>query len=123
MRRPASGGGRGWRTRAGRASHEGGGVPLPLPALLARPAVELRPRGVPIYAFTDIEHIFRAMLLPWGVEPFLMDFCDDPEETILNAFAYLKRQGWAQPGSWMVVITNVLARGRIIDSIQLRQVE
>ena len=38
----------------------------------------LRPRGVPIVAFTDNEQEFRQLLLPWGVEPFLMPFSDDP---------------------------------------------
>jgi hypothetical protein len=37
--------------------------------------------------------------------------------------AYLKRQDWADDGTWLVVITNVLAQGRIVDSLQLRQVE
>jgi pyruvate kinase len=63
------------------------------------------------------------LLLPWGVEPFLMDFCEDPEETILNAIAYLRRQDWVSAGSWLVVITNVLAGKKIIDTIQLRHVE
>jgi pyruvate kinase len=84
----------------------------------------LRPKGIPIYAFTDQEHIFRQLLLPWGVEPFLMNFTDDdPEETIKNAIEYLKRREWVSPGSWLVVITNVLAGKKIIDTIQLRHVE
>lgn len=83
----------------------------------------LRPRGVPIYAFTDIESVFRQLMLPWGVEPFLMEFSDDPEQTILDALAYLKRKNWAPPGSWLVVITNALASGKVIDTLQLRQVE
>jgi pyruvate kinase len=83
----------------------------------------LRPRGIPIYAFTDQEATFRQLLLPWGVEPFLMNFSEDPEDTILNAIAYLKRRDWCSAGSWLVVITNVLAGKKIIDTIQLRQVE
>ena len=83
----------------------------------------LRARAVPIYAFTDIPSIFRQLTLPWGVEPFLMEFSDDPEQTILNALDYLKRQDWCVSGTWLVVITNVLAHERIIDSLQLRQVE
>jgi pyruvate kinase len=83
----------------------------------------LRPKGIPIYAFTDKEHIFRHLLLPWGVEPFLMDFSEDPEETIQNSIAYLKRREWVSAGSWLVVITNVLAGKKIIDTIQLRHVE
>lgn len=81
----------------------------------------LRPRGVPIFAFTDIESLFRQLLLPWGVEPFLMQFSDDPEQTILNALNLLKERGWLPSGVMTVVITNVLARGEIIDSLQLRR--
>jgi pyruvate kinase len=90
---------------------------------LAYTTAALRAVGVPIYAFTDDVETFRHLLLPWGVEPFLMQFSDDPEETVKNALAYLKRQDWADDGTWLVVITNVLAEGRIIDSLQLHQVE
>ena len=90
---------------------------------LAYTLAALRAVGVPIYAFTDDAETFRHLLLPWGVEPFLMPFSDDPEETVQNALAYLRRQNWCDDGTWQVVITNVLAQGRIIDSLQLRQVE
>lgn len=83
----------------------------------------LRARGVPIYAFTDVEPVFRQLLLPWGVEPFLMEFSDDPELTITRALNTLKAKSWCQPGSWQVVITNALAHDKIIDTLQLRQVE
>ena len=90
---------------------------------LAYTLAALRPTGVPIYAFTDDEALFRQLLLPWGVEPFLMDFNDDPEETILDALRYLKRRDWCEAGTWLVVITNVLAHGKVVDTLQLRQVE
>lgn len=83
----------------------------------------LRPSGVPIYAFTDNPNLFRQLALPWGVEPFFMDFSDDPEQTIRDAFDYLKRKGWEADGNWSIVITNVLAGERIIDSMQLRKIE
>ncbi len=84
----------------------------------------LRARGVPIYAFTDVESIFRQLLLPWGVEPFLMKFTEeDPEQTILDALAYLKRSHWVETGTWLVVITNALANEKIVDTLQLREVE
>ena len=66
---------------------------------LAYTLAALRAVGVPIYAFTDDEAFFRQLLLPWGVEPFLMPFSDDPEDTILNALAYLKRREWCDKGS------------------------
>lgn len=84
----------------------------------------LRPRGVPIYAFTDIESVFRQLLLPWGVEPFLIEFSEeDPEKTILHAFATLKSKNWCHSGEWLVVITNALASDKIIDTLQLRKVD
>src|SRR5271156_2807364 len=42
---------------------------------LAYTLAALRATGVPIFAFTDDEVLFRQLLLPWGVEPFLMPFC------------------------------------------------
>lgn len=90
---------------------------------LAYTLAALRAAGVPIYAFTDDEVLFRRLLLPWGVEPFLMKFSDDPEETIENALAYLKRREWCTESTWLVVITNALAHDRIIDTLQLRRIE
>src|SRR5579862_6618777 len=86
---------------------------------LAYTLAALRAVAVPIYAFTDDEAIFRQLLLPWGVEPFLMPFNDDPEKTIQDAMAYLKRRHWCEKGTWLVVITNALAHGQVIDTIQL----
>jgi pyruvate kinase len=89
--------------------------------MLAYTLAALRAVGVPIYAFTDDEPLFRQLLLPWGVEPFLMPFCEDPEDTIQSALSYLKRREWCDAGTWLVVITNALAHGKIIDTLQLRQ--
>jgi pyruvate kinase len=90
---------------------------------LAYMLAALRTVGVPIYAFTDDEVLFRQLLLPWGVTPFLMPFSDDPEHTIKDALDMLSRDGWCTSGEWVVVITNVLAHGKVIDSLQLRQLE
>jgi pyruvate kinase len=82
-----------------------------------------RPLRCPIYAFTDDTTAFRQMLLVWGVEPFLVAFRSGPEDTITEAFAYLLRRGWVSKGDWMVVVTNVLAGEKVVDSIQMRPVE
>tara|TARA_R110002096_G_scaffold4501_44_gene21356 strand:+ start:888 stop:2321 length:1434 start_codon:yes stop_codon:yes gene_type:complete len=84
----------------------------------------IRGRGVPIFAFTDDETVFRHLLFPWGVEPFFMDFNDgDPEQTIQDALTKLKEKNWCKSGSTQIVITNVLAGDQIIDSLQLRQID
>src|SRR5450432_119223 len=82
----------------------------------------LRAIGVPIYAFTDAQVLFRQLLLPWGVEPFLMPFSEDPEDTVQQSLAYLKRREWCKEGTWLVVITNALAHGETIDTLQLRKI-
>jgi pyruvate kinase len=89
---------------------------------LAYTLAALRAIGVPIYAFTDDEVLFRQLLLPRGVEPFLMPFSEDPEDTVQKALAYLKRREWCKDGTWLVVITNALAHGKTIDTLQLRQI-
>jgi pyruvate kinase len=91
--------------------------------LLPQALAALRAWRCPIYAFTDDPQVLRHMLLMWGVEPFLLDFTPDPEETIAGAFAYLLRRGWVKPGDWMVVVTNVIVGKKTIDSIQMRPVE
>ena len=103
--------------------HQSGIVVFTRSGFLAYVLGALRPRGVPIFAFTDIESTFRQLMLPWGVEPFLMDFSDDPEKTISDALTRLSEKNWCEDGSWMVVITNALANDQVIDTMQLRQVK
>jgi pyruvate kinase len=35
----------------------------------------------------------------------------------------LKRREWCGIGTWLVVITNALAHEKVIDTIQLRQID
>jgi pyruvate kinase len=83
----------------------------------------MRARRCPIYAFTDVPQVFRHLLLVWGVELFLMTFSEEPELTIRNSFDYLMRRGWVKRDDLMVVVTNVLAGMKIVDTIQMRPVE
>ncbi len=89
---------------------------------LVRMLSSLRPK-VPIYAFTDIPELFRNLLILWGVEPFQMPFSEDPEDTIKDAFAYLKRRKWVKEGQTLIVISNALAKEKVIDTMQIRYVE
>jgi pyruvate kinase len=88
---------------------------------LARMLSSLRPK-VPIYAFTDIPELFRHLLILWGVEPFLMAFSDDPEETIKQSLEYLIRKKWVVEGQTLIYITNALAKEAVIDTLQIRKV-
>jgi pyruvate kinase len=91
--------------------------------LLSQKLSSLRAK-VPVYAFTDNKDVFGQLLIMRGIEPFFLEFDDvDPERTIQNAFEALKDRHWAKKGAPMVVITNVIAGEKIVDTIQLREVE
>lgn len=87
---------------------------------LARTLSAIRPRKSPIFAFTDQEEVFQNLLIYWGIEPFLLDFKDDPEETVQDAFMRLKSRGWVESRAHVVLISNVLAGNKVVDTIQYR---
>jgi pyruvate kinase len=83
----------------------------------------LRPNRAPIYAFTNSPAVSRQLRLLWGVEPFQIPFVSDPEQTIRNAMRLLLEEKVVRPGDKLVVVSDIIARDRLIDSIQLRVVE
>jgi pyruvate kinase len=82
----------------------------------------LRPAHSPILAFTPAPEVFRQLRLLRAVEPFLMPLTADPNETIENALALLRRAGRISPGDKIVIATDILAQDRLVDSVQLRTV-
>ena len=82
----------------------------------------LRPNGAPLFAFTDVGGLHRRLRLIWGIEPFLIDFSDDPETTVLTAIERLRSSGWIESGDQLVTVTNVFAHDKVVESIQLREV-
>ena len=83
----------------------------------------LRPNGAPLFAFTDVRGLHRRLRLIWGIEPFLMEFSDDPEITVQNAIQRLQDDGWIEEGDQLVTVTNAFAHNKVVESIQLREVE
>jgi pyruvate kinase len=88
-----------------------------LPTILS----SLRPSHCPAFVFTNDTRVYSEMQLLWGIEPFLIDFPQDPEIRWSNACAVLKANHRVAPQQWMVVVTYTLAEGKRYDSIQLRQ--
>ena len=52
-----------------------------------------------------------------------MDFSNDPEVTIQDALKRLKSENRVEIGDQIVMVTNVLADGKVVESIQLREVD
>jgi len=82
----------------------------------------LRPVHSPIMAFTPSIDTYRQLRLLRAVEPFLITLASEPNETIENAIAQLKRAGLIVPGDKLIVATDILAQDRLVDSVQLRTV-
>ncbi len=82
----------------------------------------LRPVHSPILAFTPFPETYRQLRLLRAVEPFLMPFASDPEVTIENALALLRRLGHANIGEKLVIASDIVVEDRFVDSVQLRTV-
>ena len=89
---------------------------------MVRGLAALRPACAPILAFTPALSLHRQMRLLRAVEPFLMPFASEPDITIENAIAYLRRAGRVVPGDKLIVATDILSLDRLVESVQLRTV-
>jgi pyruvate kinase len=83
----------------------------------------LRPLAFPVYAFTDNDILINQLPLVWGLQPHFLEFDKDPNQNVANALAELKKQGLMKPGQTIVTVTETQVRGKLVDSIQLEEVE
>jgi pyruvate kinase len=81
----------------------------------------LRPHNAPIFAFTSNETVFRQIVMSWGTHPVMLEFADDPNETIESAIKYLHDQKLSEPGDNLIVLTDMAGGRDKVDSIQLRR--
>ena len=89
---------------------------------MAQGLAALRPTSAPIIAFTPSPEVFRQLRLLRAVEPYLMPLGSEPDVTIENAIALLRREGRIAPGDKLIVATDIVAQDRLVDSVQLRTV-
>jgi pyruvate kinase len=82
----------------------------------------LRPSHSPILAFTPDPAVLRQLRLLRAVEPYLMPLASDPNETIENALALLRRLGRIAVGDKVVIASDIIAQDHLVDSVQLRTV-
>src|SRR4051794_10367505 len=87
---------------------------------MARYVSNLRPEHAPIFAFTSDETIFRQIVMLWGTHPIMLEFADDPHQTIESAIIYLRKQKLTEPGDNLIVLSDMLGGADKVDSVQLR---
>ncbi len=90
---------------------------------MARGVSALRPRTSPIFAFSNSPETVKQLRIHHGVTPFQMIFCTEPEATVGRAMDHLKQRGYLKTGDKVVVVSDILASDRVIDSVQLRTVD
>ena len=88
---------------------------------MARYVSNMRPEHAPIFAFTSSERVYRQLVLSWGTHPILIGFTDDPKQTVDAALKHLHDVKLTEPKDNLVVLTDMVASGLKVDSIQLRQ--
>ena len=90
--------------------------------MMARGLAALRPVHSPILAFTPYRELFRQLRVLRSVEPYLMPFMPEPDLTIENALGLLQREGRIRSGDKLIIVTDIIAQDRLVDSVQLRTV-
>jgi pyruvate kinase len=83
----------------------------------------LRPEPSLIFAFTNSERLRNQLNLYWGVSPLVIEFSADPEITILRAEQSLLEKKLLSKGDQVVIISDILARDKLINAVQMRLVE
>jgi len=84
----------------------------------ANQAALLRPKS-PIFAFTPEPEICAALTLARGVRTFEIPFADVPRETIASAVDMLRTKRDVEPGTPLLVFSEVLHQDHAVDSILL----
>jgi pyruvate kinase len=83
----------------------------------------MRPRGLPIYAFTNSERTYRTLLFCRSVYPFLVeDFSINPEFTLEQALRTLRDREGYQRGEQFMVLANILTAEGFVNSLQVRKI-
>ncbi|MDZ7641085.1 MAG: pyruvate kinase [Desulfurivibrio sp.] len=84
-------------------------------ALLARS----RPHA-PIFAFTNTTHVRRRLGIYWGVHAFVVKLSSEPEVTIQRAIEQLRRKGVVAAGQRLIILSDILAGGDFVETVQVR---
>src|SRR3984893_7247109 len=90
---------------------------------MARYVSNMRPEKAPIFAFTSSERVYRQVVLCWGTHPILIEFKDDPNQTVEAALKHLRKLKLTEPNDNLVILSDMLASGLKVDCVQLRHVK
>ncbi len=90
---------------------------------MARGLAALRPPRASIFAFTPTVEVLRQLRILRAVEGFQLQFASDPDETIRMAMHELQKTGHVKSGDKLIIVTDIVSKDRLVDSVQLRTVQ
>jgi len=74
----------------------------------------------PIFAFTNTSHVRRRLGIHWGIHSFRIKFSNEPEVSIQRAIEQLERKGITKAGDRIIVLSDILAGGKFVETVQIR---
>jgi pyruvate kinase len=77
----------------------------------------------PIFAFTNTTHVRRRLGIYWGVHAFVVKLSSDPEVSIQRAIEQLRRKGMVCDGERIIVLSDILAGGNFVETVQVRVIQ
>ena len=90
--------------------------------IMADHVTSYHPYFSPVFAFTNMTTVRRKMTLNRGCYSFRIDFSNDPEKTIQNAFNLISKKKILKAGATVIIVSDILAGENLVDSIQVRQI-
>jgi len=88
----------------------------------ARYLSNFRPHRIDIFSFTNSPSVLLSMALYRGVFPFLMEFQENPEDTIQDALKILSKKEGFLVDEKVVVLANILTGEGYCTSLQIRKI-
>ncbi|OKY74148.1 MAG: pyruvate kinase [Desulfobulbaceae bacterium DB1] len=76
--------------------------------------------SAPIFAFTNTTHVRRRLGLYWGIHAFRLNFSNDPEVSIQRSLEQLLQRNIVKQGDRIIVLSDILAGGKFIETVQVR---
>jgi pyruvate kinase len=87
----------------------------------ARDVCKFRPT-IPIIAFTNSDTVQRQLKLAFGVQPLVVPFDADPEQTVRSALELAKGEGILQESERIILLSDVRTLHENVGTIQVRVV-
>jgi pyruvate kinase len=74
----------------------------------------------PIFAFTNTTHVRRRLGIFWGVQAFVVKLSSEPEISIERSIKQLLDKGIVHSGQRIIVLSDILAGGKFVETVQVR---